>query len=342
MSAGAESTDVGDPLVANLVASFADLVDAINTLSDRQESMLAELRAYTSTVAPWRESQIAFRDDESARGSEIIAALAQLAANDDYLIARARAHAEIVKRSRAEPATDAAALAAFRGTSEYQAAFTDAEPLVTVRIATYNRPQQLVDVAIASVLSQTYENWELVVVSDGPSAENRRAATSVKDRRIRYVEKERTAGLPRERRNSYLVSGAATMNAGTRLAAGSWLAPLDDDDAFSPDHIEKLLGLARAEGAELAYGALIQRNLVTGAQSLIWSDPPRFGGISLQGVLYLTGLRFMELDEESWLFDEAGDWHLIERMLAAGVTTANTRDVVGVLNTVHYLQKSDR
>src|SRR5215471_15372897 len=50
------------------------------------------------------------------------------------------------------------------------------------------------------------------------------------------------------------VAGAPSMNFAASLAQGSWLAPLDDDDEFEPDHIEVLLEAALRGHHELAYG----------------------------------------------------------------------------------------
>lgn len=256
-----------------------------------------------------------------------------------YLRARARAQAAVIRSERHDVDALRARLEEVRATPEYAAVWDEEEPLVSVRIPTWNRPQQIVEVAIASVLAQTYQNFEIIVVSDGPSETNRAAVEGVGDPRIRYFETDRRNEPPAEPRNRYLIAGASGMNVGVRLARGTWIAPLDDDDEFTPDHIEKLLALARTERAELVYGALTQRIEVTGTEALVWGERPAFGRFSFQGALYLRALSFMEYDEQSWLYDEPGDWDLVDRMLQAGVRFATTPDVVGTLHTVPYTHK---
>ncbi|MCP2502095.1 MAG: hypothetical protein NCA08_11110 [Deltaproteobacteria bacterium] len=55
--------------------------------------------------------------------------------------------------------------------------FADREPLVSVRIATYNRARILVERTIPSVLSQTYRNFEIMIVGDH-CTEIRRSASA--------------------------------------------------------------------------------------------------------------------------------------------------------------------
>lgn len=226
-----------------------------------------------------------------------------------------------------------------RATADYRSAKADREPLVSVRIATYLRTEELMDVAIPSVIGQTWDRWEMIVVNDGPNERTRRAVTGMRDPRIRFEETPRRGAYPDDPRSRWLLAGVPGMNRGASLAQGAWIAPLDDDDSFSADHIEKLLNVAWAHDAELAYGALSQRNLVTGEERRIWSDPPEPGGFSFQGSIYLTALRFFEYDMRSWLLDEPADWNLIRRMKEAGVAMACTPEVIGNVEMVPWTHK---
>jgi cellulose synthase/poly-beta-1,6-N-acetylglucosamine synthase-like glycosyltransferase len=67
-----------------------------------------------------------------------------------------------------------------------------AEPLVSVIIPSYNRPMLVRTRSIPSVLRQSYDNWEIVVVGDGPETPMLRAVVDgFGDRRIRYAEIQR-------------------------------------------------------------------------------------------------------------------------------------------------------
>jgi glycosyltransferase involved in cell wall biosynthesis len=228
-----------------------------------------------------------------------------------------------------------AALTKLRASRTYADSWAIDNPLVSVRIATYRRPQPLVEVAIASVLRQSYANLELIVVHDGPDPETRAAVEAIDDARIRYDELPERGLYPDNRDLRWMVAGSPAMNRGADLARGTWLAPLDDDDEFTTDHLEKLVALARAERAELAYGAVTHRNTAIGVDSHLWSSPPSIGAYSFNGAIYLRSLHpWFRWDEGSWVVDEPADWNLARRMIAAGVRMATTEDSVAVLNVV--------
>ncbi len=98
-------------------------------------------------------------------------------------------------------------------------------PAVSVIITTYNRAGLLVE-AIESVRSQTYADWELIVVDDesGDSTSQVMEEWVRRDARIRYV-RQKHAGV------------AAARNRGISEARGEFLAFLDDDDEFLPEKL---------------------------------------------------------------------------------------------------------
>lgn len=326
-------------VVEGFSGNLAQLVEVVGALVEAQDRHGAALAGSTSAGETWQEHVMNFERYTMGQFEAIGNALGQQRQTLDYVQARAAAHAAIARDARYDIDAMRRDLDAVRGTDEYRAALAEENPLITVRIATFNRPTELVERAIASVRRQTYDNWEVVVVSDGPSDANRAAVASVRDRRVRYFETPVRTALPTESRNRYQVGGAVPSNLANREARGTWIAQLDDDDEFTPDHLEKLLALARESQAEFVYGALIQKNLVTGRELLVWSDPPAFGGISLQASMYLRCLPHMDFDTENWKVDEPADWGLVRRMVAAGLRYATIRDVVGILYMVPYWNK---
>lgn len=251
-----------------------------------------------------------------------------------FLSRRARAMIEAEKISRDRRDEACTKLDALRGEAAYAAAWENPEPLVSVRIASYQDTASLIERALPSVLAQTHRNIEVIIVNDGPNQATREAISALADPRIRYEEFSRRSHYPEDPHLRWMVAGSPGMNRGAELATGEWIAPLDDDDEFTPDHIEKLLDLARASRAEFVYGAIDQHRIETDDRARIFSDPPAAGQISMQAAIYHAGLRFMEYDTESWRVDEPGDWNLIRRMVDAGVRMAATEDYV---TTVHML-----
>ncbi len=110
------------------------------------------------------------------------------------------------------------------------------------------------------------------------------------------------------------------------LAEGLWIAPLGDDDAFVPDHIERLLGAARERHLEFVYGR-IRYSFPDGRNGVIGEFPPRAERFGLQASLYHAGLRFMHLELAHALFDKPNDWGLAERLMRIGVRIGMVEEI---------------
>lgn len=226
-----------------------------------------------------------------------------------------------------------------RHSKEYEAVFKKKEPLITIRIATYNRKNTLMNRAIKSVLNQTYKNWELVIIGDHCTDSTEEEINKLNDPRIRFYNLPYRSVYPEDERYRWMVAGSPGMNMGAELAKGDWIAPLDDDDEFSPDHLEKLIKLALEGKFEVAYGKLIRIDEQTGKKLEIWSYPPKFGRISSQSAIYMKLLDFIEWDTASWVVDEPGDWNFFRRMMEAGVRFGATEEKVGTIYFTHYEKK---
>lgn len=98
---------------------------------------------------------------------------------------------------------------------------------VSVILCTYNRAD-LLPRAIASVLRQSYSNWELIIIDDGSTDATRSVIRHwlKVELRIRYFY-QKNKGL------------AGARNAGMRKATGDVLTFLDSDDEYHPDHLNK-------------------------------------------------------------------------------------------------------
>lgn len=110
------------------------------------------------------------------------------------------------------------------------------DPLVSVVVPTYNRPDFLVK-TMRSILDQTHRNIELIVVSNGKNDENKEAVKHIGDARVRYVDQDNSGGPSSPR------------NHGMRLATGKYIAVCDDDDLWLPDKLEKQITAMQADPA---------------------------------------------------------------------------------------------
>lgn len=102
----------------------------------------------------------------------------------------------------------------------------DSPGRVSVVIPCYNGRAYVAD-AVGSVLAQTYEDLELIVVDDGSSDDSRDIVRSFDDPRLRLVERGVNGGI------------AAARNTGVRESHGEYVAFLDQDDTWYPRKIEK-------------------------------------------------------------------------------------------------------
>lgn len=105
-------------------------------------------------------------------------------------------------------------------------------PLVSVVIPTYKRPDML-GRAIDSVLNQTYENLEIIVVDDND--ENSEYREETEEFMDKYTDVDKLVYLKHKENKN----GSAARNTGIRNARGKYIAFLDDDDKWLSKKIEK-------------------------------------------------------------------------------------------------------
>lgn len=119
------------------------------------------------------------------------------------------------------------------------------QPLISIIMPAYNCEKYIED-SIKSVLYQTYQNWELIVIDD-KSKDNTYALLNklkVQDNRIKVFQNERNMGV------------GQTRNRGVELANGQWIAFLDSDDLWKKEKLEKQIQkLKEQQKAKLLFTA---------------------------------------------------------------------------------------
>jgi len=113
------------------------------------------------------------------------------------------------------------------------------DPLVSVVIATYNRSNVL-RWTIQSVLGQIHTNWQLLVVGDACTDDTADVVASFADPRIEYVDLPTNCG-----------DQSGPNNEGVRRATGTYLAFLNHDDLWFPDHLSRCLETIERTDADL-------------------------------------------------------------------------------------------
>jgi len=192
------------------------------------------------------------------------------------------------------------------------------DPLVTIRIATYNRGPLVAERALASACAQTYTNLEILVIGDNCNKDSVEAIDSVRDSRIRFINLPRQGIYPHEPHLRRKVAGAHPMNIGIALASGSWIAPCDDDDEMTHDHVEKLLHFATENRLEMVWSRA-EQEVSPGLFKPVGSARLRRGNVCHGTVLYRSELSFMSYSMTCWKRHEPSDWNLWKRMQRIGV-----------------------
>src|SRR5215510_16389067 len=103
-------------------------------------------------------------------------------------------------------------------------------PAVSVIIPTYNRAEFL-RLAITSVLNQTFQDFEIIVVDDASEDHTHEVVSDFSDKRIKYIRHEANKRV------------SAARNTGVLSASGDYIAFLDDDDEWLPRTLQMQVAL---------------------------------------------------------------------------------------------------
>lgn len=214
-----------------------------------------------------------------------------------------------------------------RNTTNWLCASNSIQPLVTVSIATRNRANFLPD-AINSVLAQTVQDFEIIIVDDGSTDNTQEVIEAFADSRIRYFSQE-NRGI------------AAARNRAVREARGRYVAVLDDDDIMLPWRLESQIA-SIGSGQHGSYGSFVNFDNDT-AELTMFSEKQvsvttafKKGGAPGHStwMVETAMLRLVEYDES---IVSGEDNNLFLRLLRSGARLSHCREVV-VLRRLHSTQ----
>lgn len=106
-------------------------------------------------------------------------------------------------------------------------------PKISIIMPVYNGAA-FVNKSIDSVLSQTFDDFELITINDGSSDNTREVIKKYTDRRIAYLQNRKNQGVPK------------TRNKGLAAARGKYIAYCDHDDIYYPRHLERMAAVLDA------------------------------------------------------------------------------------------------
>ena len=180
-------------------------------------------------------------------------------------------------------------------------------PVVSVIVPCYNQANYLGE-ALGSVLAQSFESWECIVVNDGSIDDTEVVAEKFAqtDHRITYLYRE-NSGLCNAR------------NAGIQIARGEYILPLDADDYIAEDYLKKAIEVF-VENKRTALVYCLAHKF--GAENYPWEMPEFNYDLLLKGNMIFCSAIFRKTDFiNAGMYDPAmiggfEDWELWIRLLS--------------------------
>ena len=196
---------------------------------------------------------------------------------------------------------------------------------VSIITSTYNRSDLLLNRCLPSLRAQTYKNIEFVIVSDGP---DKNLEILKNEANVKYVELGRNWGA----------FGGHAKLVGSYMASGDLIGYLDDDDEFTPDHVESLVHKQTETQADFVFSRMFGPTK-EGNMVLVGDGTPGHMRIGTPMILHKRELFQVNNWKPSLSYND--DWMLVEGWIKAGCTFAYL-DMVTVLlrgATIHQLHE---
>jgi glycosyltransferase involved in cell wall biosynthesis len=205
-----------------------------------------------------------------------------------------------------------------RNTNHWTHRLEGSPPLVSVAIATHNRSKYLSE-SITSVLGQSMQDFEIVIVDDGSTDDTREVVEAFEDSRIRYFYQEQ-AGV------------ASARNRAADESLGAYTAVHDDDDLMTPWRLQSQLD-ALQTGLHGTFGAFVNFDDASGEMKLYRAKALNVGTIDETGGAPGHGTWLVETKILQQLrYDESlssgVDNNLALRMVRSGYRFAHSGEIL--------------
>jgi hypothetical protein len=190
-------------------------------------------------------------------------------------------------------------------------------PLVTVIVTTYNRSRLLTERCIPSILGQTYDNLELIVVGDGCTDDTEELVSQLNDPRLRFYNLPERGRYPSDPLRRWMVAGTPAGNKAFSLARGDFITQLDDDDEYLPDRLEKLVKFAVDNQCDFVWHPFWWEQS-DGTWIVNQAAEIAHGEITNGAVLYRGWFRNVQARMDAHRLLEPGDWSRYRRIKYIG------------------------
>jgi uncharacterized membrane-anchored protein YhcB (DUF1043 family) len=305
-----------------------ELAKEIQLLDERIRALQTALARQEQTVNTWfaRAAEMLSALGEQIQVTTQHASVAEARSRQTLATMQGQVLALLGALAR-EDAVNRRQLWVARESPDYERPFNTPNPLISVVVPTGGRPETLRERVLPSLLRQTHENVEVVVVGNSVSPLTADAVLSVKDERLSFVNLTQHVPEQADHQKDQIVMPA---NEGVRIARGDWTLVFDDQHEMYPGALAQLLGAAREARAEAVYGRVrevsVDPNLP--GSELVGTFPPQVGSLvdpatgprfSLGTLLRHRALSFFDLQYSAFALQQRPEDFLVESMLRAGV-----------------------
>lgn len=129
-------------------------------------------------------------------------------------------------------------------------------PFISICIPAY-KAERFLRETLSSVAAQSFSDWELVLTEDGSSDQTQQIVAefaATVSQPVIYNRHDVNRGLP------------ITRNTGIAASSGEWIAFVDSDDLWKPDHLESLVAAAQGKECDLVFAGTVPFDDVTGKE----------------------------------------------------------------------------
>lgn len=203
--------------------------------------------------------------------------------------------------------------------------------MISIPIATYDRIPILLERTLPSLLNQSHENLEVIVVGDGTNRALFDQLQNVKDERLKLLRLNRRTRYPADLKERWMVAGWRPRTLGAQIAIGGYIFWMSDDDFILPNGLETLMSFATENPVF---------DVVSGGYSIELDEPTivtpstgRSGFANISGMpamlckAYTKAFRWNRTSHWKKV-NRPSDYDLIERMLRQGLIFGGTETVV--------------
>lgn len=197
------------------------------------------------------------------------------------------------------------------------------EIIATFLLPVYNG-EDFIRETIESILSQTFKDFELLIIDDGSTDNTHNIINEIQDSRIKLVKNADNLGLIR------------TLNKGLKLSKGKYILRIDADDICYPSRLEKQISYMEKNDDIVICGG--NAKFVYDNKSNVWSPPTRFldckthllfGNCFVHSSIVLRRSFFEKYDYKYELaYKHAEDFALWNKIVRNKFKVANIKDVL--------------